>query len=75
MGGGDYSVKISYVLFLCSCGLDKLTHEDRTHSFAELHFQTLKFSSKNLRKRTGNIFSFCYTACTIFKKTEKCIQN
>jgi hypothetical protein len=44
--GGDYSVTISYVLFLCSCGLEKLSHEGKTHSFVELHFHTLKCQVK-----------------------------
>ena len=67
-GGGDYSVKISCVLFPCCCGLDKLSHEGRTCSFAELHFQTLKFSSKNLHIRTGNIFNFVILIAPVSRK-------
>ena len=67
-GGGDYSVKISYVLFLCSCGLDKLSHEGRTCSVVEMHFQTLKFSSQNLHTRTGNVFNFVTLLAPVSRK-------
>jgi hypothetical protein len=65
--GADYSVKISYALFLCSCGLDKLFHEGRTCSFAELHFRAFKCQVKIFIKGQ-DIFNFVILLATVSRK-------